>query len=125
MTCPKGAVCPRSCRPDGAHGPDGQGARSSGSSANAASGAIRHPDWQDKRIDFQPYPFPSYTAELVRMLKDTRVEGERGFLDALDPDFVAGDLVDDSFVKKALEGVGGLPAFGLPEGWTRTEVVQA
>ena len=91
----------------------------------AASGAIRHPDWQDKRIDFQPYPFPSYTAELVRMLKDTRVEGERGFLDALDPDFVAGDLVDDSFVKKALEGVGGLPAFGLPEGWTRTEVVQA
>ena len=91
----------------------------------AASGAIRHPDWQDRRIDFQPYPFPSYTAELVRMLKDTQVEGERGFLDALDPAFVAGDLVDDRFVKKALEGVGGLPAFGLPEGWTRSEVIEA
>lgn len=91
----------------------------------AASGAIRHPDWQDKRIDFQPYPFPSYTAELVRMLKDTRVEGERGFLDALDPAFAATDLVDDRFVKTALEAVGGLPAFGLPEGWTRSEVIEA
>ncbi|MCZ0960655.1 ABC transporter substrate-binding protein [Paracoccus benzoatiresistens] len=91
----------------------------------AASGAIRHPDWQDKRIAFQPYPFPSYTEELVRMLKDTEVAGERGFLDDLDPAFVATDLVDDSFVKKALQGIGGLPAFGLPEGWTRQEVVEA
>ncbi|WEF24371.1 ABC transporter substrate-binding protein [Paracoccus sp. S3-43] len=90
-----------------------------------ASGAIRHPDWKDKRIDFQPYPFPSYTEELVRMLKDTEVAGERGFLDDLDPAFAATDLVDDSFVRKALERVGGLPAFGLPEGWTRSEVVQA
>lgn len=90
-----------------------------------ASGAIRHPDWKDKRIDFQPYPFPSYTEELVRMLKDTEVAGERGFLNDLDPAFAATDLVDDSFVRKALERVGGLPAFGLPEGWTRSEVVQA
>lgn len=90
-----------------------------------ASGAIRHPDWKDKRIDFQPYPFPSYTEELVRMLKDTEVAGERGFLSDLDPAFAAADLVDDSFVRKALERVGGLPAFGLPEGWTRSEVVQA
>ncbi|KRW94746.1 ABC transporter substrate-binding protein [Paracoccus sp. MKU1] len=89
------------------------------------SGAIRHPDWRDRRIDFQPYPFPSYTEELVRMLKDTQVAGERGFLDALEPGFVAGDLVDDSFVRKALEGIGGLPAFGLAEGWTRQEVIEA
>lgn len=88
-------------------------------------GAIRHPEWQDKRIDFQPYPFPSYTEELVRMLKDTQVAGERGFLDALDPGFVAGDLVDDRFVRKAIEAVGGTAAFGLPENWTRQEVVQA
>lgn len=89
------------------------------------SGAIRHPDWRDRRIDFQPYPFPSYTEELVRMLKDTRVEGERGFLDALDPGFVAGDLVDDRFVRKAIEAAGGLAAFGLAGGWTRQEVIQA
>ncbi|WP_323010210.1 ABC transporter substrate-binding protein [Paracoccus sp. (in: a-proteobacteria)] len=90
-----------------------------------ASGAIKHPEWRDQRIDFQPYPFPSYTAELVRMLKETEVAGERGFLDALDPDFVARDLVDDSFVKRALAEIGGLPAFGLADAWTREEVLQA
>ena len=39
--------------------------------------------------------------------------------------FVAGDLVDDRFVRKAIEAVGGTAAFGLPENWTRQEVVQA
>lgn len=89
------------------------------------TGAIRHPDWRDKRIDFQPYPFPSYTEELVRMLKDTTVAGERGFLDKLDPAFVARDLVDDSFVRKAIEANGGLPSFGLADAWTRQEVIEA
>src|SRR5699024_757708 len=90
-----------------------------------ASGAIRHPEWLSKRIDFQPYPFPSYTEELVRQLKETKVEGERAFLDTLDPAFAAGDLVDDSFVRRAVAELGGLPAFGLPDSWTREEVLQA
>lgn len=90
-----------------------------------ASGAIRHPEWRDRRIDFQPYPFATYTEELVRLLKETHVEGDRAFLDALDPAFAARDLVDDSFVKKAIAGVGGLQAFGLEESFTRTEVIQA
>jgi NitT/TauT family transport system substrate-binding protein len=89
-----------------------------------SSGAIRHPEWRDKRIDFQPYPFPSYTEELVRLLKETHVEGDRAFLDKLDPGFAARDLVDDSFVKKALESIGGLKAFGLQDGYTRAEVLQ-
>lgn len=89
-----------------------------------ASGAIRNPDWLSKRIDFQPYPFPSYTEELVRQLKETRVEGDRAFLDALDPGFAAGDLVDDSFVRRAISDLGGLPAFGLPDSWMREEVLQ-
>ena len=38
---------------------------------------------------------------------------------------VAGDLVDDSFVRKALAAAGGLAAFGLPEGWTRSEAIEA
>ncbi len=58
-------------------------------------------------------------------MKDTQVAGERGFLDALDPAFVAGDLVDDRFVRKAIETVGGLSVFGLPAGWTRDEVISA
>lgn len=91
----------------------------------AASGAIRHPEWRDRRIDFQPYPFATYTEELVKLLKETHVEGDRAFLDALDPSFVARDLVDDSFVKKALAEVGGLQAFGLEDSFDRTEVLQA
>ncbi len=92
----------------------------------AASGAIRHPEWRDRRIDFQPYTFPSYTEELVRRLKTTLVEGNRDFLDKLDPAFAAKDLVDDRFVKKAVEEAGGLTKFGLASNsFTRTEIIQA
>ncbi len=87
------------------------------------SGAIRHPDWQARRIDFQPYPFPSYTEELVRRLNDTLIEGDRGFLATLDPATAARELVDDRFVKKAIAASGGLEAFGFPNAFTRTEVV--
>ncbi|MFU8825072.1 hypothetical protein [Yoonia sp.] len=88
------------------------------------TGAIKHPDWRDQRIDFQPYPFPSYTEELVRLLKETTVAGERGFLDGLDPAFVARDLMDDRFVKKTIEDIGGLSQFGLADDWTRQEVFE-
>lgn len=91
--------------------------------AYQASGAIRHPDWKEQRIDFQPYPFPSYTEELVRRLGDTLIEGDRSFLATLDPAAAATDLVDDRFVKAALAGAGGLPAFGFPDSFTRTEVI--
>jgi NitT/TauT family transport system substrate-binding protein len=30
------------------------------------TGAIKHPAWHEQRIGFQPFPFPSYTEELVR-----------------------------------------------------------
>jgi ABC-type nitrate/sulfonate/bicarbonate transport systems, periplasmic components len=87
------------------------------------SGAIRHPEWGSARIDFVPYPYPSYTEALVRFLQDTYVEGERAFLTRLDPKEAHGRLVDDTFVRKALDQVGGLAAFGLPNEWTRTEVI--
>jgi NitT/TauT family transport system substrate-binding protein len=87
--------------------------------------AIQHPDWGINRIDFQPYPFPSYTEELVRLLKETQVEGDTAFLQALDPKQVATDLVDDSFVKTALQQVGGLQAFGLKDNFSRAETIVA
>ncbi len=86
-------------------------------------GAIQHADWSAQRIDFQPYPYPSYTEELIGLLKDTLVDGERGFLDKLDPKAAAAELVDDRFVKKALTKVGGPKAFGLPESLTRSETI--
>ncbi|UXJ55613.1 ABC transporter substrate-binding protein [Pseudomonas citronellolis] len=88
-----------------------------------ADGAIRHADWHEERIDFQPYPFPSYTEELVRRLKDTLIQGDKGFLAALDPAHTAQDLVDDRFVRNALAQIGGLGAFGLPEGFARSEEI--
>jgi len=91
--------------------------------AYAATGAIRHPEWHQHRIDFQPYPYPSYTETLVSMLKTTYVEGKNDFLADLDPAFVARDLVDDRFVKKAIADHGGMAAFGLPEGFTRHEQI--
>ncbi|WP_349644727.1 MULTISPECIES: ABC transporter substrate-binding protein [unclassified Bradyrhizobium] len=89
------------------------------------SGAIRNPDWRERRIDFQPYPYPSYTEELVRRLKDTLIEGEHGFLANLDPAAAARELVDDRFVKAAVTASGGMAAFGLPESFTRSELVVA
>lgn len=91
--------------------------------AYLASGAIRHADWSNRRIDFQPFPFPSYTEELVRRLKDTLVEGNRTFLEVLDPAAAARELVDDRLVRRAIEAVGGPSAFGIPDGWARTETI--
>jgi NitT/TauT family transport system substrate-binding protein len=88
-------------------------------------GAIRHPEWKDERIEYQPYPFPSYTEQLVKLLKNTQVEGDNKFLGSLDPAFVARDLVDDRFVRKSIAALGGLKAFGLPEKFTRSETLVA
>lgn len=88
-------------------------------------GAIRHPEWKDERIEYQPYPFPSYTEQLVKLLKATQVEGDNKFLSALDPAFVSRDLVDDRFVRKSIAALGGLKAFGLPEKYTRSETIVA
>lgn len=87
------------------------------------SGAIRHAAWDEQRIDFQPYPFPSYTEELVSRMKDTLIQGDKSFLAGLDPKATAADLVDDRFVRAALAGVGGLEAFGLGGGFERTEEI--
>ncbi|CAG4906609.1 ABC transporter substrate-binding protein [Paraburkholderia saeva] len=88
-----------------------------------ADRAIIHAAWHTKRIDFQPYPYPAYTEELVRRLKVTQLEGDAQFLRSLDPAFVARDLVDDRFVKNSIKAVGGMQAFGLPDSFWRTETI--
>ena len=73
----------------------------------AEPAAIKHADWGTGRIDFSPYPYPSATRALVEAMTRTLVGGDRTFLDKLDPAFVAGDLVDDRFVKQAMAKHGG------------------
>ncbi|ACY97033.1 ABC transporter substrate-binding protein [Thermomonospora curvata] len=86
-------------------------------------GALHHPGWQGQRIDFQPFPFPSYTERLIAAMRQTRVDGDTAFLDGLDPAAVHRDLVDDRFVRRALDRLGGPQTFDLPASLTRTEEV--
>lgn len=68
------------------------------------SGAIKHAgEWGNGRIDFQPWPYPSATRLIVKEMNRTVVGGDTTFLDNLDPQFVADDLVDYEFVKRALD----------------------
>jgi NitT/TauT family transport system substrate-binding protein len=87
------------------------------------TGAIKHPDWHEQRIGFQPFPFPSYTEELIRRLRDTTIEGDKSFLSQLDPGTVARDLVDDSLVRTALDQAGGPGIFHLDPSLSRSETV--
>ena len=85
------------------------------------SGAIAHPEWDSKRIDFQPYPFPSYTAELVEAMRSTVVDSATGWLENLDSHSVHADLVATGISANAINAAGGLSAFGST-GY-RTEVI--
>jgi NitT/TauT family transport system substrate-binding protein len=85
---------------------------------------LHHPEWQPQRLGFQPFPFPSFTAELVAAMRDTVIDGDRGFLERLDPVTVHGDLVDDTFVRNSIQAHGGAAVFGLSGDFTRTEQVE-
>jgi NitT/TauT family transport system substrate-binding protein len=88
-----------------------------------ASGAIIHPEWSEQRIGFQPYPYPSYTEALIEKLRVTTMAADNAFLQTLDPVAAAADLVDDRFVKQAINKLGGPAVFGQPLDWQRTEVI--
>lgn len=66
-------------------------------------GAIQHPGWKNDRIDFQPWPYPSATEMIVQAMAKTLVDGDKVFLDKLDPAFVARDLVNYDFIRNALQ----------------------
>ena len=92
----------------------------------SAPNAIMNQEWGSGRIDFQPWPFPSATKLIVNELKNTLVGGDTTFMDALDPDFVAKDLVDYEFVKVAMDkhqGWKNAPGFNADNPFDREEVV--
>ncbi len=64
--------------------------------------AIKHAEWGNGRVDFQPWPYPSATKLIVKAMNDTVVGGDKTFLKGLDPEHVAKDLVDYEYVKNAL-----------------------
>ena len=86
---------------------------------------LAHPDWQPQRLGFTPFPFASFTHRLVEAMGETVIDGDRRFLDRLDPARVHADLVDDQFVRSALAQHGGPGAFGLAASLDREEQVHA
>lgn len=85
---------------------------------------FRRPDWSPQLVGFQPYPYPSFTRRLVEAMHDTVVDGDRSFLDRIDPGTAHNELVDDTFVLNSIGAHGGTQAFGLPADLQRTEQVQ-
>ena len=88
---------------------------------------VVHPDWNVARIGFQPFPFPSATQFIIDRMKQTLVEGDTLFLKDLDTGKAAADLVDDTYVSKALDEMGGLKRFcncDITKPYTREETVE-
>lgn len=67
-----------------------------------SSDAIKHEQWGNGRIDFQPWPYPSATRMIVKAMNKTVVDGDKTFLAGLDPEFVVKDLVNYEFVRESL-----------------------
>ncbi|MDP1636216.1 MAG: ABC transporter substrate-binding protein [Gallionellaceae bacterium] len=92
---------------------------------NAA--AIKNKDWGMDRINFQGWPYRSATERVVTELKKATITGDSDFLGKLEPKFVADDLVNYTFIKKALEANPkwkndkSVPQSGDP--YTRVEVI--
>jgi NitT/TauT family transport system substrate-binding protein len=88
--------------------------------------AIKHPEWNASRIDFQPYPYPSATRFIFDNMKNTIVEGDNSFLKKHEAGFIASDLVDERFVKNAIKNLGGVnnfPVINPASPWEREEVI--
>ena len=87
--------------------------------------AIHHPEWGAPRIGFQPWPYPTYTIELVNQIKQTKVEGDTSFLGDLSGDHAAEDLVDYTLVREAYNTAGGPGAFNIAEeqAFEREEII--
>ena len=90
--------------------------------------AIQHPEWGQARINFQGWPYPSATRQVVTEMKQTLVGGELDFLKDLTPEFVEKDLVNYTYIKNALNKNPkwkldkSVPQKGDP--FVRTEVIE-
>ncbi|MEJ2396501.1 MAG: ABC transporter substrate-binding protein [Candidatus Thiodiazotropha sp.] len=94
----------------------------------ASPHAIRNQaEFHNGRIDFSPFPYPSATKLIVESMNQTLVGGDTTFLNKLDPEFVANDLVDYKHVKAAMEKYPGwekAPGVDPANPYEREEVVK-
>lgn len=85
---------------------------------------IKHPSWGGELLQFQPYPYPSYTQELVQQMRGTLMDAPTSFLENLDPSEVHEELVNSELVTRAIQAAGGMGTFGLKT-LERTEEISA
>lgn len=85
---------------------------------------IKHPSWGGELLQFQPYPYASYTQELVQQMRNTLMDAPTDFLEDLDASAVHGELVNAELVTQAMQAAGGLGTFGL-KSLERTEEISA
>ncbi|MCP4021556.1 MAG: ABC transporter substrate-binding protein, partial [Desulfobacteraceae bacterium] len=94
---------------------------------NPKGDELVHKDWDVSRIGFQPYPYPSATRFIIDQMRETLVEGDVSFLKELRTQKAAKELVDDTFVSKAIDGMGGLNRFcrcDIKKPYTREEMIE-
>ncbi|WP_346845791.1 ABC transporter substrate-binding protein [uncultured Rothia sp.] len=84
--------------------------------------AVKYPSWGGQLLQFQPYPYASFTQELISHMRDTLMDAPTDFLDSLDPGRVHEELVNEELVSTAIAAVGGLSVFGQ-SGTKRTEEI--
>jgi len=78
------------------------------------TGAIRHPEWNVKRLGFNPYPYSSAFELAVSLMKKTTVDPAVALTPALlklDPKQAARDIVDYKMITGAINKAGGLKQF--------------
>jgi NitT/TauT family transport system substrate-binding protein len=78
------------------------------------TGAIRHPEWNVKRLAFNPYPYPSAFELAVSLMKKNKVDPVVALsqkLLKLDPKKAAQDIVDYKMITGAIKKAGGLKQF--------------
>lgn len=86
-------------------------------------GAVHHPGWGGQLIDFAPYPYESFTAELLTAMRETVVDAPSDFLSGLEPAQAQRDLIDTRLVSRSIEKVGGMGTFGASS-TQRTEEIE-
>ena len=64
--------------------------------------AIQNLDWEQSRINFQAWPFPSFTKRMITELQQTVVTGDAAFLGKITGEHVANDLINYDHIKQAL-----------------------
>lgn len=92
------------------------------------TGAIMHADWNVKRVEFYPYPYPSAFEMNMDMMKRMKVSKSAQLsskLINLSPKKIAYDIVDYKLADAAYQNIGGDKAFGLDSiGKERKEIYE-